>query len=41
MASLEMGTDDRRLVLKFIIEAEAAGILGVACPETLQAANEI
>ena len=34
MATLiEMGEGDRRLVLKFIIEAENAGILGGGCAE--------
>jgi len=36
-----MGNEDRRLVLKFIIEAEEAGILGGGCAEMFQETNLI
>lgn len=42
MASLtEMGHEDRRPVLRFIIEAEEVGILGGGCDEMFQETNEI
>jgi len=42
MASLiEMGEQDRHLVLKFIIEAEKAGILGEGCAEMFRETTKI
>lgn len=39
-ALIEMGTEDKRLVIKFIVEAEEAGILGGGCAEMFQETHE-
>lgn len=38
---IKMGEEDRRLVIKFIIEGEEVGILGGGCAEMFKETNEI
>lgn len=40
-SSLEMGAEDINLVLKFIKEAEASGILAVGCAELFKKAHDL